>query len=224
MIARSVTTCLLSVLLSGGSAAAQQAAPPPAAELAEPNTEATPDQGLPSRTIESDGNSPDPLAAPLLTVDQEALFARSAWGQRTQQLLEDAGSQIAAENERIAQELSDEEARLTEQRKALAPAEFRQRAEAFDARATRIRRERAQVVQELNARGEASRNAFYQAALPIMGDVMQQRGAVAVLDRRTVFVSLDAIDVTDVLVVELDRALGAGPEELPRPADDSAQD
>lgn len=223
MIARSTTTCLLSALLFGGSAAAQQAAPPPATELAEPETKASPDQGMPSRTIESDSSSADPVAAPLLTVDQEALFARSAWGQRTQKLLEEAGSQIAAENERIAQELSDEEARLTEQRKVLAPAEFRKQAEAFDARATRIRRKRAQLVQELNAQGEASRNAFYQAALPIMGEVMQQRRAVAVLDRRTVFVSLDAIDVTDALITELDRALGAGPSELPQPAQNAGQ-
>lgn len=186
--------------------------PPVAIETPEISAEPTaPASGV----IETERGEPAQISAPVLTVDQDALFLRSAWGLRTQQLLEEQGQEIAAENERIARQLSEEEAELTRQRKTLDPADFRKKAEAFDLRATRIRRERAQLVQELNARGEASRGAFFQAALPIMGQVMRDRGAVAVLDRRTVFVSLDAIDITDALIDRIDRALGSGPDSLP---------
>lgn len=149
---------------------------------------------------------------PILTVDQTRLFALSAWGQRAQADLEAEGQKIAAENERITAELSADEALLTQQRQQLEPAEFRKLAEAFDARATEIRRARAQVVDDLNARAEADRDAFYQAAFPVMAEMMQQRGALAVLDRRMVFVSVDFIDITDDLIEKLDAQLGMGPE------------
>lgn len=174
---------------------------------------------LPSRTIQTPDDA-RPAAAPILTVDQDLLFAASDWGKRTQRMLEEEGGKIAAENERLAAQLSQEEAALTEQRATLDPARFRQLAEAFDARATEVRRERAQVVQDLNAWAEADRAAFYRAALPLMGEMMQERGAVAVLDRRTVFVSMDAIDMTQDLVARLNADLGDGAGTVPLPAAD----
>ncbi|MCF3974130.1 OmpH family outer membrane protein [Paracoccus salsus] len=167
-------------------------------------------EAMPNRMIETADDAPRYVVAPVLTVDQERLFTDSAWGRRAQGELEEAGRAIADENDRLAAQLSAEEAQLTQQRSALEPAEFRRLAEAFDARATEIRRERAKAVQDLNARADADRAAFYQAALPVMGEMMQQRGAVAVLDRRTVFVSLDAIDITPDLIERLDETVGDG--------------
>lgn len=151
-----------------------------------------------------------PVIAPVLTVDEELLFARSAWGRRVQAQLEEEGRILQAENDSIAAQLAGEEADLTARRAATEPAEFRRLAEAFDTRATDMRRERAQAAADLNARAEADRAAFYRAALPIMGRMMQERGAVAVLDQRTVFVSLDVIDITADLVDRLDGELGDG--------------
>ncbi|VDS10095.1 Outer membrane protein (OmpH-like) [Paracoccus haematequi] len=156
-------------------------------------------------------------AAPILTVDQDVLFAASDWGRRTQRVLDEEGGKIEAENERLASQLSAEEATLTEQRGTMDPAEFRKLAEAFDTRATEVRRQRAQVVQDLNAWAEADRTAFYRAARPLMAEMMQERGAVAVLDRRTVFVSMDAIDMTQALVARLNAALGDGAGTVPLP-------
>lgn len=191
------------------AAPAPQPAPQPA-----PAPDAAPTE-LPTRTIVTTPETSDVVSAPVLTVDQDALFTGSAWGKRTQARLESEGSKIAAENERLAQQLSDEEAALTDQRGQLDPAEFRRQAEAFDARATQVRRERALAVQRLNEWAEADRSAFYRAALPIMGETMQSRGAVAVLDRRTVFVALDAIDITGDLIARLDSGIGDGADVVP---------
>lgn len=211
-------------LLSGLAAAAQaQEAPPP--EPLDPEMPAVeplqPRDDLPSRTIPAAGLSQG--QAPVLTLDQDLLYLTSAWGKRAQARLEAEGEIIAVENERLTQLLSAEEARLTGQRAVLPPAEFRRMAENFDLRATEVRRERAQAVQALNAWAEADRSAFFRAALPVMGQVMQDRGAVAVLDRRTVFVSLDAIDVTDDLVAAADRRLGDGEGAVPLPQQDAPQ-
>lgn len=170
---------------------------------------------LPNSTIPSPEEAAE--SAPILTLDQEVLYLSSAWGLRAQARLEAKGEEVTAENDRLTQLLSSEEARLTEQRSTLPAAEFRELAESFDIRATRIRRERAQAVQDLNAWAEADRAAFFRAALPVMGQVMQDRGAVAVLDRRTIFVSLDAIDVTEQLVAALDDRIGDGEGVVPLP-------
>ncbi|WP_196053507.1 OmpH family outer membrane protein [Paracoccus lichenicola] len=198
---RRLATCALLVLAGGALAQEAPEGAPAAPEL-------------PSRTIQTPAGA-KPLAAPILTVDQDVLFTASDWGRRTQRVLEEEGGKIEAENDRLAAQLSAEEAELTEQRATLDPAEFRKQAEAFDTRATEIRRQRAQVVQDLNAWAAADRAAFYRAALPLMGEMMQERGAVAVLDRRTVFVSLDAIDLTQDLVARLNRDLGDGAGTVP---------
>lgn len=202
-LSRRLAVCAL-LALPGPVLAQQTSDTPPAAPE------------LPSRTIQTPDGA-KPLAAPILTVDQDMLFAASEWGRRTQRVLEEEGGKIEAENERLAAQLSDEESRLTEQRGTMDPAEFRKQAEAFDIRATEVRRQRAQVVQDLNAWAEADRTAFYRAALPLMGEMMQERGAVAVLDRRTVFVSMDAIDMTQALVVRLNADLGDGAGTVPLP-------
>jgi Skp family chaperone for outer membrane proteins len=177
---------------------------------------------LPTSTITTLGARADLVAAPILTLDQDVLYLSSDWGNRAQAQLEAEGDVVAAENERLTQLLSSEEARLTEQRGTLPPAEFRTLAENFDLRATEVRRERAQAVQQLNSWAEADRSAFFRAALPLMGQMMQERGAVAVLDRRTLFVSLDAIDVTGDLIDELNSELGDGKGAVPLPQEDEA--
>ncbi|MDO5614315.1 MAG: OmpH family outer membrane protein [Paracoccus sp. (in: a-proteobacteria)] len=188
-------------------AAAQQAspvAPPPVNPLR--NADPT---ALPSGTVPAVDGAVLAIA-PVLTVDEDALFLRSAWGQRVQAEVEEQGRLLQAENDRLAEQLAAEEADLTARRSTTDAAEFRRLAEAFDARATEVRRERAQVAADLNARAETDRAAFYRAALPVMGRMMQERGAVAVLDQRTVFVSLDVIDITADLVLRLDQQLGDG--------------
>ncbi|MCQ0970417.1 OmpH family outer membrane protein [Paracoccus sp. TK19116] len=215
-------------LVSVGAASAQESAPspadsllpdptlpdPPLDDVPEGQAPADPAAGLPSQTIEGAADDGD-MVSPILSVDADALFGASIWGKRVQTELEAQGSTLQAENDRLARQLSDEEAALTAERPDLDPAVFRQRAEAFDSRATTIRRERAQAVADLNARAEADRNAFYQAALPLMGTLMQERGAVAVLDRRTVFVSVDQIDITEELIARIDAELGDGAENSP---------
>ncbi|WP_265500274.1 OmpH family outer membrane protein [Paracoccus beibuensis] len=201
-------------------AAAQDAVPigPAAPQVDQPR----PEVDLPNSIIAApDEAGPLPIA-PVLTLDQDALYLSSSWGLRAQARLEAEGEVIAAENERLTELLSTEEAALTAQRATLPAAEFRRLAEDFDRRATQIRRERAQAVQALNAWADADREAFFRAALPVMGEVMQERGAIAVLDRRTVFVSLDAIDITGELITALNASIGDGDGAVPVPQDQPA--
>ncbi|MFC3169814.1 OmpH family outer membrane protein [Paracoccus fontiphilus] len=202
---RGVGLALILPLALATGAAAQDGAP----DAVQPPAD------LPSQTIRTPADAPPLGVSAIVTVDQDLLFTNSDWGKRTQRVLDEEEAKIEAENERLVNELSTEEAALTQQRGTLDPAEFRKLAEAFDKKATEVRRARAQVVQELNAWAETDRTAFYRAALPLMGELMQERGAVAVLDRRTVFVSMDAIDITQDLVLRLNKDLGDGAGRVP---------
>ena len=62
----------------------------------------------------------------------------------------------------------------------------------------------ADLVGQLHAAlAEAERNRFFAAAVPVIGSLMRERGAVLVLDPRTVLMSAEAIDMTDAAIARL---------------------
>ncbi|WP_245155620.1 OmpH family outer membrane protein [Paracoccus ravus] len=162
-------------------------------------------QGILVQTPTSPGNSA------ILTVEAEALFARSAWGKRVQAELEKRSAEVASENDRLADQFATEEQQLTELRATLSPEEFRARADEFDKRVVEVRRAREQAARALQDEIESERAAFFRAALPVLGQVMRERGASVVLDQRAIFVAAESADVTDLVIERLDSTIGAGP-------------
>lgn len=154
-----------------------------------------------------------PSAVPILTIDPQQVFMQSAWGKRVAQGINAEGDRIQAENERLADQFSREEQELTGLRQSLAPDEFRRRADDFDKRVVEVRRQRDGLLRTLDARDEAERNAFFRAALPVLAQLMKERGAQVVLDQSAIFVAAQAVDVTHDLVARIDSEIGAGPVE-----------
>lgn len=160
------------------------------------------------------------IQSPILTLDQDRLFAETLWGKRAEARIEAASAGLAAENRRIEAELTAEERDLTEKRATMPVEEFRRAADAFDAKVTEIRRAQDAKARVIGQMQEAERQRFYAAALPVMGEVLRSRGAVAVLDSRAIFLAADVIDVTDEMAARIDAALGAGDDvPLPDPAE-----
>ncbi len=158
------------------------------------------------------------VPSPVLTLDQERFFASSAWGLRAAAEIEAASADLAAENRRIEGELTTEEKALTEERKTTDAEAFRVKADAFDAKVVAIRAAQDQKGRDLAARRDTERQAFFAAALPVLGEVMTERGAVAILDARAIFVAVNGIDVTDQLILAVDAKIGGG-TATPAPAD-----
>jgi Skp family chaperone for outer membrane proteins len=148
---------------------------------------------------------------PVITLDQEELYARSKWGQRVHDELEKSGQEIADENDRLANQFSAEEQALTSLRQTLPADEFRKRAEEFDKRVVEVRRQREAAADALKARAVSEQQAFFHAVLPQLDALMRERGAVVVLDQRAIFVAAQSIDVTEALIERIDREIGAGP-------------
>ena len=107
-----------------------------------------------------------------------------------------------------------EEQALTDQRKSLTPEEFSSRAAAFDEKVERIRAEQDAKAQALVAKRDEERKAFLQVAGPVLNEILGERRATAILDKRLVIVSLSAIDITDEAIAKLNAAL-AEPADAP---------
>lgn len=173
--------------------------------------------GLCGPALAQDAAPAAPLQSPFLTIDPDRLFAESAWGKRLQSEVEADGASLAAENRRIEADLAAEEKSLTERRASMKPDEFRAEADAFDTRVTGIRAAQDAKSRDLTRKSDEGRQAFFEAVFPLLPEVLARHGALVIIDRRTIFVGAESIDVTDDLVRLADEKLGTGPAPTPEP-------
>lgn len=168
-----------------------------------------------------------PLALPVVTLDQQSLFTRSLFGKRALADLEAARNDLIVESDALAAELTAAEQDLTERRPSLSPEAFRDLADAFDARAEEIRRRQDAKDSALLRALAAEQQRFFALASPALADLAREIGAVAILSPQAVLLSVGPIDITDLAVARLDKALGedgTGGGTAPSPtAEPSAQ-
>ncbi|MEL6806848.1 MAG: OmpH family outer membrane protein [Pseudomonadota bacterium] len=150
------------------------------------------------------------MRSPILTIDSERLYRDSAFGQRVLAEIEAQSASLAEENRTIEEQLEQEEADLTQQRAEMGAEEFRALADAFDARVQAIRREREAKSRDIASQLESNRDRFLTVALPVLETIMVEAGAGIVLEQRSVFISANAIDITDTAIARIDSALGDG--------------
>jgi Skp family chaperone for outer membrane proteins len=164
------------------------------------------------------------IATSILTVDIERLLSQSLFGQRLAQTHANQSEALGLEHRRIAEDLRAEELALTVQRSVMAADVFRSEAEAFDEKAQDIRRAQDAKVRELELSLVQGRDQFLEVTRPILGQLMMDRGAYAILDRRSVLLSLGSIDVTDDAIARIDAAIGDGAVAAPETSPDVVPD
>jgi hypothetical protein len=69
----------------------------------------------------------------------------------------------------------------------------------------------------LSRQMEQNRQKFFDAALPVLGGLMLDIKAVAILDRSAVILTFDQLDVTDLAIARMDRELGTGADAAEPP-------
>ncbi|WP_299653281.1 OmpH family outer membrane protein [uncultured Tateyamaria sp.] len=153
------------------------------------------------------------VRSPILTIDSDRLYSDSAFGQRVVREIEAQTSALAEDNRRIEAELEAEEQALTDQRADMEPDAFRALADAFDARVEVIRRDREARSRSIAALLEENRDRFLASAAPVLEKIMRDAGAAVILEQRSVFVSANAIDITDLAISRMDAVLGDGTEQ-----------
>lgn len=146
------------------------------------------------------------LQSRILILDSERVYVSSSAGQQVSKDLESRLEALSSENRRIETELETEEKDLTEKRKTMDPVEFRALANAFDEKVQRLRTEQDAKQQELQRLREAERQSFIQAMTPIISQIAVEYGAVVILERRSVLLAADTIDITDQVIARINAA------------------
>jgi Skp family chaperone for outer membrane proteins len=155
----------------------------------------------------------------IVLLDQDRLFAESAFGRASLQRERAAAEALDAENTRIEADLVAEEQDLTARRPTLPAEEFTALATAFDEKVERIRAEQEEKIRALGQERDADRAAFRRAVVPVLGEVLEETGASVILDKNSVILALRALDVTDLAIARVDAAL-AGEDPAPGPGAD----
>lgn len=157
----------------------------------------------------------------VLTVDPERLFSESRFGKAAVARLEVAQQELLAENKKLEAALEAEEKDLTEKRPTLPAVEFRKLADAFDSKAEGIRAARLAKSRSLTTLRDDDRQKFLSAIVPILGSLMGEMGALVILEKQSVFLSFERVDITDRAIARIDAELDddlkpvAGPAPVP---------
>jgi Skp family chaperone for outer membrane proteins len=168
----------------------------------------------------------EPVATvgPILTLDQNRLYADSRFGRQTQAEIDAEAKALSAENRDLEAALEAEETALAAQRASLPAAEFQTLAEAFDSKVRDIRRARDARARDLSLRQDQSQRAFLEKVVPILNEIRSELGAELILDRASVIWSSPTIDITDLAIQRIDQALLAPVAGSPAPSDPAPAD
>lgn len=166
--------------------------------------------------VAQDGPALEVPRAPILMVDRERLLVETMFGQAVEARFQASSKQLIDENLRLEQALESEERDLTDRRATLPAEEFQKLAAEFDAKTEAIRAAQDAKSRALTNQREQDRQRFLQAAVPVLGDLMQESGAVAIFDKGIVILSLRGVDITDEAIARIDTVLGDG-TNLPPP-------
>ncbi len=155
---------------------------------------------------------PSIIRSPVLVLESERLYRESDFGRRVADEIAEQNAELAAENRGIEADLEAEEMELTERRPTLGPEEFRDLADAFDQKVQDTRREQEAKARTIARQQEEMRSDFLSAAAPVLEDVMREAGAAVILERRSVFLSLNAVDITNDVITRINEEIGDGGE------------
>jgi len=150
----------------------------------------------------------------VLIVSQEVLFSETALGKDILALEQAERDDLIEESRQIGAAFVEEELRLTEMRDTLSPAEFQQMADAFDEKVVTARAAQDANDSTLIANIEARRRSFYRVIAPVLARLMQQYNASVIIDRRTVLLFDNNLDITSEAVQFLDNAYSKNPDML----------
>jgi Skp family chaperone for outer membrane proteins len=164
-------------------------------------------------------NAAEPLPAPkVLVLDRNALFEYSKAGQdiaKQMQALTDGAKKDLAGQGRA---LQAEGEKLQQQIAILAPDLKKQRIAAFEAKQRSLEGAAQRKDQQIKLAYMNARNAIEQAVLPILQQIVAERGANLVFDKQAVvFASNASYDITGDIIARLNQKLPDYKVTLPAP-------
>jgi Skp family chaperone for outer membrane proteins len=93
---------------------------------------------------------------------------------------------------------------------ALSPSAFKEMALAFDQKSTRLRQEQEDKRVELKLAGDEAQSDVLQQFGPIFVQIMQERNATILLEKKQVVLVIASADITKEAIRRIDQELGDG--------------
>lgn len=145
-------------------------------------------------------------AQSFLVVEQEKLLAESLYGKEIVRIEADKRQELIDEGRNLDRLFEEEERRLTDLRARTEPEKFREMADFFDAKVITTRREQEEKALDLNAENEEGRRRFLATIGPILLEILNETGASAVVERRSLLIAKQDLNITDEVIKRLDAA------------------
>lgn len=170
-------------------------------------------------TVAQSGTGGTSAAPHIVFFDRDAALQNSLAGrsilQQAQQLRNNAQRELTAEGQRW-----EADARLYQQQAAVMAANVRaQRQRELQNRQNQLRAKAQQRTEQIQAGFGKALQQFSAAMEPVLGQIMKERGANILMDRRVVVMSqnMEQFDITRLAVQRLDRTLQRVPVALTNP-------
>ena len=154
----------------------------------------------------------------ILVVDLERAYDSSKFAQAMRDAFNLQNQSLNEENNIILNALKEEELQLTQDRAILSPELFAAAADAFDYKVQGIRTARLQKLRLAEDQFKRLKINFFQRINPFFDEVMREYNAAANLEKKSIVRSVDAIDITDLLVQRVDQAFLANKAKTETPA------
>lgn len=154
--------------------------------------------------------------SPFLFINQERLLTGSASGRALLAEEEKSRDALRAEARSLDSAFETEERQLTDRRPTMNPEEFRQLADAFDARVVQARKDQDAKASSLAQEFDQRRRQFYARVAPLLVELMDRAGARAVFDENSALLTDQTLNITDEVIAAID-AQGDNGEPPPSP-------
>ena len=141
----------------------------------------------------------------ILVVDLERAYQISKFGKSMRDTFNIENKSFNQENSIILNSLKKEEIRLTEDREILSPEDFSLAAKAFDKKVQKIRKIRLEQIRLVEENFKLLKPFFFRRIDRFFDAIMNEFKATAILQKNSVVRSVQAIDITDLLIERVDQ-------------------
>lgn len=148
----------------------------------------------------------------VLVINPDRLFAETQLGETMNEELQAKRDALIAHNRKLEAELEAEEKALSELRAETSPEEFRDLADAFDAKVRNIRQDSDRRARDLDRLRSQAPVTFMRLVEPVLVEIMRDADAAVIMDSRSVLLRAEVVDITDIAVSRIDEEIGS---ELP---------
>ena len=105
------------------------------------------------------------------------------------------------------QKIQEEEKKIIEQKKVLSPEEYKKKVSDLRKKVSLLQKERSQILDSVAKQRTKARNELLKNLNPIIRDYMNEKKIRMVIDKKSILLADENLDLTQEIIVELNKKL-----------------